>query len=191
MNTKILEFLLARYKQHKQRKCNTTLEHCIHVAEVMCSKAKYCFLISNSGNYHHQSENDRRGWCSARLVEPVFRQEGSNFTIGIGALPDSKKVDEIWDNPKVTLAFENSREDANLVIYGEAFVETDPEIKKRYWRKVWKMFFPDGSESENYVVLRIEPSRMEILNFKRNITPEPFGLKAAVLVKQDGSWQME
>ncbi|MEE9352359.1 MAG: hypothetical protein V3U78_08870, partial [Thiotrichaceae bacterium] len=65
------------------------------------------------------------------------------------------------------------------------------EVKKRYWRKVWKMFFPDGSESDNYVVLRIEPSRMEILNFKQNIVPEPFGLKAAVLVNEDGQWQME
>ncbi len=187
MKTKILEFLLARYKRHKQQSCNATLEHCLHVAEVMRNKAKYCFLISNSSN-------DRNGWCSARLVEPVFKTEGANnthFSIGIGTLPESRKTDEVWANPKVTLAFENPREDANLIIYGEAFVETGVEIKKRYWRKVWKMFFPDGSESENYAVIRIEPSRMEILNFKQNITPEPFGLKAAVLVNQGGHWQLE
>jgi general stress protein 26 len=150
----------------------------------MRNKAKYCFLISHG-------IDDRKGWCSARLVEPVFRKEGADFTIGIGTLPDSRKVDELWDNPKVTLAFENPREDANLVVYGGAFVETRSDMKKYYWKKVWKMFFPDGPESENYVVLRIEPSRMEILNFKQNIIPEPFGLKAAVLVKQDGCWQME
>ena len=181
MNNKLLEFLLARYKHHKQRKCNSTLKYCLHVAETMREKAKYCFLISNGEN----------SWCKARLVQPVFIQKGTNFSIGIGTRADSQKVDELRTNSKVTLAFENAREDANLIIYGEAYVETRLEIKKRYWKKVWKMFFPDGPESKSFVVLRIEPSRMEVLNFKRNITPEPFGLKAATLIIDNGQWQME
>ena len=65
MKTKIVEFLMVHYKQHKQRVCNTSLEHCIQVAEAMRTKAKYCFIISNGSN----------GWCSTRLVEPIFTKE--------------------------------------------------------------------------------------------------------------------
>lgn len=44
MKTKILEFLMARYKQHKQRACNTSLEHCLDVAEAMRNKANIVLL---------------------------------------------------------------------------------------------------------------------------------------------------
>ncbi len=138
--------------------------------------------------------NGANGWCSTRLVEPIFTKEdegSEGFTVWISVRPDSRKIDELWSNPKVTLAFEDARQDANLVIYGKAFVENHIDIKKKYWKRVWKMFFPDGSESDDYVLIRIEPLRMEILNFKQNITPEPFGLKAAVLVNQGGQWLLE
>jgi len=49
------------------------------------------------------------------------------------------------------------------------------------------VFFPDGPEADDYVAIRIEPSRMEVLNFSR----EPFGLKAAMLIQCNGQWQME
>ncbi|HIO92872.1 MAG TPA: pyridoxamine 5'-phosphate oxidase family protein [Leucothrix mucor] len=61
---------------------------------------------------------------------------------------DSKKVDELWDNPKITITFDNPREDANLIIYGKATIETKPEIKKHCWRKTWEGgIFPRWSRS--------------------------------------------
>ncbi len=173
--------MIARYKSYKQKSCNTTLDHCINVAQHLRNKAKYCFLISNG--------ND--GWCSTRLVQPIFKKNHSSFTIGIGTHPESKKVQELWLNNKVTLAFENTREDASLVIYGKAFIETEIDVKRQYWQKVWKMFFPGGFKSKDYVVLRVEPQRMEVLSFKQNITPEPFGLKSVALeLNQEKQWDL-
>ena len=39
------------------------------------------------------------------------------------------------------------------------------------------MFFPSGPKSDEFVAIRIKTSKIEIINFSKNITPEPFGLK--------------
>lgn len=184
MKNKLIKTLLTYYKNHKQKTNNTSLEHCIAVTQHMLEKSKYCFLITHGD----------QGWCSARLVEPIIATENDTkglFKIWIGTRKDLRKAEEVWSNPNVTLTFENTREDANLVIYGKAFIETDPKIKRKYWKGAWRMFFPAGPEQDEYIAIRIEPLRMEVMNFSKNITPEPFGLKAAVLINHQNKWQLE
>ena len=171
------------YKRSKQTNSDTSLDNCLSVTHRMLKKAKYCFLITQG----------EEGWCSTRLVQPIIEIDQDNpkyFRIWIGTRFDLKKVEETWNNPKITLAFEDAKEDANLIIYGNAFVESDTQIKKKYWRPTWKLFFPDGPQSDDYVAIRIEPKRLEILNFKRKINPEPFGLNAAKLIHKNGAWQI-
>ncbi len=183
MLKKISNSLMGHYKKSKLSANDTSLDNCLKVTHHMLKKAKYCFLVTRGED----------GWCNSRLVQPIIDidpQNPSHFKIWVGTRSDLKKVDEIWNNPKITLAFEDSREDANLVVYGNAFIETDNQIKKRYWRPTWKLFFPDGPKVDDYVAIRIEPIKLEILNFKRNITPEPFGLKAAKLINKNGEWHI-
>ena len=175
--------LMDRYKRSKQTANDASLDNCLKVTHHMLKKAKYCFLVTQG----------EEGWCNTRLVQPIIeidKQNSANFRIWIGTRPDLRKVDEVWNNPKITLAFEDSHENANLVVYGNAFIETDSQIKKNYWRATWRLFFPNGPKASDYVAIRIEPSRLEILNFKQKITPEPFGLKAAKLIHKNGEWQI-
>jgi hypothetical protein len=53
------------------------------------------------------------------------------------------------------------------------------------------LFFPNGPLGEDYVVIRFEAQQMELINFKRNVIPEPFGLKPLVLSKQGAAWELE
>lgn len=182
MKERLTNALLSSYKRNKQAANDSSLKHCLDVTENMLVKAKYGFLITHGDN----------GWCSTRLVEPFKDKESDlSFSLWFGTGRDLRKTDELWTNPKVTLAFENKREGANLVIYGNAVIETDPTIKKRYWKSLHKIFFPNGPLSDDYVVIRIQPKRIELVNFKRNIVPEPFGLKSAVLVNNQNQWQLE
>ena len=170
------------YKKHKQSYCNLNLKHCISVTEKMLKNIKYGFLITQGDN----------GWCSSRLVQTFADKESElPFSLWFGTGKDLRKTNEVWSNPNVTLAFESKRENASLIIYGRAVIETDPEIKKRYWKSLLALFFPNGPLSDDYVVVRIEPQRIEIINFKQNIIPEPFGLKSAVLINHKNQWQME
>jgi len=182
MKQKILTTLDAYFKKHKQASNDDSLKHCIEVAHHILKKSKYCFLNSQGKN----------GWCSSRLIEPIIeRDNNGSFTIWIGTRKDLRKVEEIWENPKVSVTFENLREKANIVIYGNAFIETNPEIKRKNWKGAWKTIFLADPKSNEYIALRIEPSRIKIVNLNKNITPEPFDLKPAVLVNHQDQWKKE
>lgn len=172
-------WLLDTYKRSKQQSADTGLQNCIATTRHMLSKTEYCFLITHSATE----------WSSARLVQPI--PDINTFTIWIGTCPRLRKVREIKNNNKVTLAFESTKENANLILYGEAFIEENLAIRKRYWKDEWRLFFPGGPISDDYIVLRVEPVKIELMSFSRNVVQEPFGLSPAVLIKRNGVWNMQ
>ena len=147
--------LLNYYKQKKQKSLNTSLDHSLKTARSMLKKAKYCFLITNS----------RRDWPSARMVQPII--ELDTFVVWIGTNPTLRKISEIKKNPNVTLAFGDEREDANLIIYGKASIVDDSHESRKHWINSGFLFFPDSPEGDEFVLIRIEPAEMELMNFKK------------------------
>ena len=168
--------LLNAYKRRKQTNNDLSLEHCIQVIRATVSRTKYCFLITSG----------QEGSPTARLVEPLA--ELNDFIFFIGTHPASRKVRQISESKAVTLAFSNADEDANLVVYGTASISDAPEIKQQYWKSTWRLFFPEGPEGDDYVVIRVQAEKMEILNFQRNVIPEPFGLQSVVLERTSPGW---
>jgi len=171
--------ILNSYKRRKQESFDASLEHCLSTARRMLKKSKYCFLITNSD----------RHWPSARMVEPII--EFDSFVIWLGTNPTLRKIKEIEKNPFVTLAFGNDRENANLIVYGKAAIIQDVQERKKHWASSWLLFFPDGPKGDDFVSIRVVPSEMELMNFKRSIVPEPFGLKPIKLVRDNRSWQVK
>ncbi len=178
LNKTIGRFILDKYKRSKQSSANTSLSHCLHVAHRTIGNTKYCFLISNG------SDN----FSSARYVEPIVEDDLS--TIWIGTNPELRKIKEIQENPNITLAFGDTRERANIVIYGEASVESDITLRKRYWKNEWRLFFPNGPIGDDYILIKVRTFRMEIMSFHRNVIQEPFGLKPISLIYQDNKWNV-
>lgn len=169
---------LDSYKAWKQRHADLSLDHALDVVRAMLKRAKYCFLITNSGGL----------WPSARLVQPIV--DGTDeFVLYFGTGPKLRKAREIEANPHVTVAIEDERENANLILYGTASLEHDLETRRRRWIGTWRMFFPGGPRSDGYVVIRFTAERVELMNFSRNVVAEPFGLRPLALVRTaDGEW---
>ena len=174
---RVSDVVLNAYKRKKQASADLSLDHCLRVARRTASRTKYCFLITTASG----------GPPSARLVQPIVEAEAVEFFIGTH--PQSRKVAEIAANAAVTLAFNQSDEDASLVVYGTATVHHEPEIKEEYWKSTWRLFFPEGPLSDNYAVIRVRAERMELLSFQRNVIPEPFGLRPVVLERTVEGWQ--
>ena len=171
--------ILEYYKRSKQKSFNPSLNHCLNIARSMLKKSKYCFLITNSD----------RQWPSARMVQPII--DFDTFIIWFGTNPTLRKIKEIEKNPYVTLAFGDDREDANLIIYGKATILRDVQERRKHWIDSWLLFFPSGPRGDDFVSIRIEPSEMELMNFKRSIVPEPFGLKPIKIIKHTDSWKIQ
>lgn len=169
---------LDAYKLRKQRTAVLTREHALAVVRAMLKRTKYCFVITRS----------LEGWCSARLVEPIV-DEGEEFVLWFGTNPSLRKVREIEVDPRVTVAIEDESEHANLILYGTAHVERDVALRQKRWRGSWRLFFPDGPAGDDYVVIRFEAERIELMSFARGVITEPFGLRPLVLVRRQ-EWEV-
>jgi general stress protein 26 len=177
--TLLQDRLLDAYKVRKQRTAVVTRQHALAVSRAMLKRAKYCFLITHGSD----------GWSSTRLIQPIV-DEHEDLVVWFGTNPLLRKVREIETNPRVTVAVEQRAENASLVLYGTARIERDVAVRRRRWLSSWRMFFPGGPASEEYVAIRFEAARIELMNFKRNIIPEPFGLRPLVLIKRAGEWEL-
>ena len=168
MKKKILRALMSRYKRFKQQRSNLSEEHALRVAKRMLQKSRFVLLVTNA----------EEASPSARLVQPVLEETEKFYTIWVGTHPDSKKISEIKQNDCVTLVVHDDKHSAQLVLKGRASIESDDFLRRKHWLGVWRMFFPDGPVSPDYVLLQFVPDEMEILSFANSILPEPFGLKA-------------
>ena len=169
---------LNKYKLRVQKNSNTSLDHCLKVAKEMINKSKYCFLITNGEN----------NWPSARMVQPIVEPE--TFIIWLGTNPTLRKIKEINKNPYVTIAFGKERENANLIIYGKASIENNIRERVKHWIGSWILFFTGGPRGEDFISISVEPLEMEIMNFKKYIVTEPFGLKPIKLKIDNGLWEI-
>jgi general stress protein 26 len=179
MRTRMFRAVLEYYKRRIRRTRRLDAAHAMHVARATAERTKYAFLVTVG----------EAGLPTARLIEPIV-ESGADLVFWIGTGPALRKVRELRDDPRVVLAFGSEREDANLVVYGTATVEHDPALRRRFWKPAWRLFFPDGPGGDDYVVLRVQPERLELMSFRRRVVPEPFGLQPLVLERGSGGWAL-
>lgn len=150
----------------------------LDATRTIIEKAGMCFLITTS----------KSGAINARLMQP-FGPE-AELVLWFGASAASRKVQELAQDARATVAYELPAEGAYAALQGRATVERDVVLRQRYWRESFAAFWPDGPAHEDYVVLRFVAERVEVMHIDQGIAPEPFGLRPAVLVKAVGGWQV-
>lgn len=155
------------------------VKHLIEVTQATLKVAEFCFLITVSES----------GQAEARLMQP-FEPE-PDLTIWFGTDPKSRKVREIQRDKRVTLGYTHSEAGAYVSLMGTASIENDTAKKQQYWRDDFAAFWPGGPLSEAYVLLKFVPTRIELMHIGQEVTPEPFGLRPAILVRAGEEWKIE
>ena len=126
---------------------------------------------------------------SARTVQPFPADE--NLTVYLGTDPTSRKVQEVKARGDAVLVYQRVRDRACVVAYCHADPLTDEPSRRKYFMPFWRAFWPAGP-LDRFVVIRCVPYALEIWDARRGITPAPFGLRSARLVRtDDGSWQRD
>jgi general stress protein 26 len=148
----------------------------LNIVRETIASVPFCFLMTHNGN----------GQISARLMQPFPPEE--DLTLYFGTSPQSRKAANIRANQRASVAFQNNQENAYVTLNGSARLIDNLAHRQRYWLAEWQPFFPDGPDGDDYVLIRFVPERIETLNFARGITPEPFGLHCASLVRQGDAW---
>ena len=169
---RIARNLTGRYRSYKQSRTDLDYENVHNNLQTILSRARYAFVITNT---------DSTQCCNARYVQPIIEWHGKTFRVWIGTLATSRKVAEISTNSNVTIAIGNDSAGANLIIQGKATLHTDEQLRCKYWNSVWRAFFPNGPRDPDYIVICVEPTKLELMSLRGNVAPEPFGLRPLML----------
>ena len=126
---------------------NQTREQGIEKLRELMKDVKFCMLttITADGSLRsrpmtlQQSETDGDLW--------FFMEEHSPL------------ADEIEQNPKVNVSFANG--DSFVSVSGKACMRDDPSKKKQLWQPAYKMWFPQGLDDPDLVLLKIDAESAE------------------------------
>ncbi|WP_344159239.1 pyridoxamine 5'-phosphate oxidase family protein [Nocardiopsis rhodophaea] len=122
-----------------------------------------------------------------RLVRHIDVDDDA--TVWIGTSPRSRKVTEVAAHAEVAYAIEDRNAVAYVTIQARADVIDDLAARVAKWHEESRRFFPGGPEGDDFVLLRLTPHRIEVMDFTRRIHPDPYGLVPAVIERAaDGTW---
>ncbi|MDA3930888.1 MAG: pyridoxamine 5'-phosphate oxidase family protein [Prolixibacteraceae bacterium] len=142
---------LAVYSQNKEY----NNEELLIVAKEIMVDAGTCALITL----------DNEGNSRVRAMS-AFSPE-NDLTVWFGTNPKSRKVDQIKNDPRVTLYYLDKDASGYVMILGEAELIDDSKMKLRYWKKEWENFYPNYPSG--YLLLKVVPKSLEIVSESRGI----------------------
>jgi general stress protein 26 len=141
----------------------------VAAAKAIMQEARYCTLITLG----------RDGQPQARIVDPFLPD--SDLTIWIATNPVTRKVQEIHRDPRVTLLYFNPATFEYVTVLGTAVFDTDSLHKAGHWKPEWAGLYRDQNRGEDYLLLRVRPSRLEVASARRGMRNDPQTWRPVIL----------
>ena len=138
---------------------DSTKEKLIIAAREIINASRTCALITLDDEFVPM----------VRIMDP-FPPE-SDFTVWFGTKAESRKVNQIKNNPEVSLYYQDSDASGYVVIHGKAQIIDDQKEKQKRWKDAWEEFYPNNREG--YLLIKVSPEWMEILSYTRSIIGDP------------------
>lgn len=121
------------------------------IISIMKQNSLHAYFATSDGDQPH-----------VRPVSPIVEDD---MSIWVTTFSTSRKVKQIQQNPRCSLAFvEQPEGNKAAVVTGEAKIISDLEEKKRVWNLAnfnLSEYFPKGPESEEYCLLKIDIKKIE------------------------------
>jgi general stress protein 26 len=90
------------------------------------------------------------------LVE--FMSKHNELTLFFTTNTSSDKIKHIMNNPKVSVYYCDTILYQGFMCQGAIEIVRDKEIRHAIWHEDWKIYYPEGEDSEDYSVLRLKPN---------------------------------
>jgi len=115
--------------------------------------------------------NGEDGQPQARVLNG-FPPEG-DMTVWFGTHSDSRKAKQIAKDPRVTLVYSSPDLEGYVTLLGKATLVTDPKEKEKWWKKEWSVFYRNEYKGDDYVLIKFEPKRLEMVCYSRGMINDP------------------
>lgn len=129
---------------------------------------------------------EARGAPTGRLVQHL--EVTDELVVRFGTSPRSRKARRIASTGAVTYLVEARERFAYVSITGPAQLVDDLSERQRLWEEGLRAFFPDGPDGADFVLVEIEPERVELWSLADHVHPDPFGLVPAAVVRDARGW---
>lgn len=146
-----------------------TREAIVAAARIVIGKARYATFVTLGDTGHPQ----------ARIVDPFPPDE--DLTIWVATNARSRKVGQIAADPRVTLTYFDTVGQSYVTVLGMAKAVSEPQEKARHWKDEWKAFYKDGPRGEDYLLIRIVPSRLEVVAASLGMMNDPATWRPVIL----------
>ena len=143
----------------------TSREAVFAAARDIMSKASYATLITVDATNAPQ----------ARVVDPFPVED--NWIIWIATTSASRKVVEIRREPRVALSYFDTQEQGYVTLAGRAAIVRDPAEKAKRWKEAWSAFYKDKNRGDDYTLIRITGTRLEVSSPSRGMNNDPITWK--------------
>jgi general stress protein 26 len=86
-----------------------------------------------------------------------FMAKYNELTLFFTTNTSSTKIKHILKNPKVSVYYCDTEIYHGFMCQGEIEIVEDKAIKHAIWLDEWKLYYPEGWDSEDYAILKLEP----------------------------------
>jgi general stress protein 26 len=100
----------------------------------------------------------------------------------------SHKAADMRRANEVTILFQHDPDLAFVSLIGRAELHEDASETRSRWKGAYDVYFPSEADQRNAIFVEVEVERIEL--WIRGVTPEPFGLRATVLERDEGGWRL-
>jgi general stress protein 26 len=145
------------------------------VAVALLRANPYGFLITADGGIH------------SRLVEHL--RVDDDATVWIGTSPRSRKAADVSGGEMACYSVEDRAAFGYVTVTARPVLSADLAQRRALWQDELAAFFPGGPEGDDFVLLRLSPVRIELMNFARAVHPDPYGLVPAVIERDETGWR--
>ena len=105
----------------------------------------------------------------------------SEMVVRLGTNASTRKVTQIRRDPRVALYYFDREALGYVVIYGNAKLIDDLRVKSIWWKAEWTEFYDDDYRGTDYILIEVEPDRIELVSPKHGIAAAPKEWKPATL----------
>jgi general stress protein 26 len=150
----------------------------LQIARDVIAKVPMCFAITV----------DQNGEANARVVQTSRLTD--EWTVRFMTDRRSRKVEEIEQSGRMTLAYQLDAEGSYVTLVGRATIIDDVAVKQAIWQPHSFRWHPGGPTDPNVVLIDFFTDRIELWNSPHGIVPDPTrGLWAAALTRQAEGWR--
>lgn len=130
---------------------------------------------------------EEAGPPSGRLVQHLAVDDRAQVVFSTS--PATRKARRIESTGELTYLVEDRQRFAYVSLSGRAEIETSLAARLQHWDEGLRAFFPEGPESDDFVLVVMTTERIEMWSAVDGPHPDPYGLAAATLTRTSSGWQ--